>query len=245
MMRRIVLACLAACAVAAVAAVGVASGAAGEADWSMNATMIEACSCPMFCQCYFNMQPAGHAGHGAGAEHFCRANIAYKVNRGHFGAVKLDGAKFWIASDLGSDFSDGVFDWAVVTFDRAMTQEQRDAVGTILGHVYPVKWDSFSTAEGAMEWKHMGDVAHATLDGGKTAEIKLRRYAGNTAEPIVVKNLKYFGTKRNDGFVMMPNEVEAYRVGPKAFEFRGTTGFMITIDINSKDVAPPKTAKAY
>ena len=42
---------------------------------------------------------------------------------------------------------------------------------------------------------------------------------------------------RNNGFVMMPNEVEAYRVGKKAFEFKGTNGFMITLDINSKDAA--------
>jgi hypothetical protein len=34
----------------------------------------------------------------------------------------------------------------------------------------------------------------------------------------------------------MPNEVEAYRVGPRAFEFKGTNGFMITYDINSKDI---------
>jgi hypothetical protein len=35
----------------------------------------------------------------------------------------------------------------------------------------------------------------------------------------------------------MPNEVEAYRLGPNAFEFKGTNGFMITFDINSKDAA--------
>src|SRR5512134_2964009 len=28
--------------------------------WNMNATIIEACSCPMFCQCYFNSKPAEH-----------------------------------------------------------------------------------------------------------------------------------------------------------------------------------------
>ena len=37
---------------------------------------------------------------------------------------------------------------------------------------------------------------------------------------------------------VMPNEVEAYRVGPKAFEFKGTNGFMLTIDIKSSDMAP-------
>jgi len=30
--------------------------------------------------------------------------------------------------------------------------------------------------------------------------------------------------------------VEAYRAGDKAFEFKGTNGFMITIDMNSGDV---------
>src|SRR6185369_16387387 len=35
--------------------------AAGANDWSLNATLIEACSCPMFCQCYFNAKPAGHS----------------------------------------------------------------------------------------------------------------------------------------------------------------------------------------
>jgi len=48
-------------------------------------------------------------------------------------------------------------------------------------------------------------------------------------------NLPYWGAKRNDGFVMMPNDVEAYRTGPNAFEFKGTNGFMITVDMNSKD----------
>jgi hypothetical protein len=40
---------------------------------------------------------------------------------------------------------------------------------------------------------------------------------------------------------MMPNDVEAYRTGDKTFEFKGTNGFMITIDINSKDAAKEKT----
>ena len=34
---------------------------------------------------------------------------------------------------------------------------------------------------------------------------------------------------------MMPNEVEAYRVGEKAFEYKGTS-VMIMIDIASRDV---------
>jgi hypothetical protein len=209
------------------------------ANWAMNATIIEACSCPMFCQCYFNTKPAGHAGHGGSgmAEHYCRFNMGYKVNKGNYGDVKLDGAMFWIAGDLGGDFSMGNTDWAEVTFDPLVTKEQREGLATVLSHVYPVKWKSFKVAPDAkVSWHATKDRAVAKLADGKNAEIVLVRFPGMTDEPVVMRNVKYFGAPRNDGFVMMPNEVEAYRIGPKAFEYKGSNGFMITIDIASKDV---------
>jgi hypothetical protein len=217
--------------------VAAAEKAAGGPGWSINATVIEACSCPMFCQCYFNPKPAGHHRHGGAEQHFCRFNNVYKVNKGHYGSAKLDGAKFWLAGDLGSEFDDGVMEWTVVTFDKATSKEQREGLTEIINHIFPVKWKSLTTAEGAIDWSYDKDKAHATLDGGKTAEVKLTRFQGMTDDPVVIKNLKYWGVPRNEGFVMMPNEVEAYRVGPKAFEFKGTNGFMLTIDMNSNDVA--------
>jgi uncharacterized protein DUF1326 len=220
------------------------SPARDAADWAMNATVIEACSCPMFCQCYFNAQPAGHHEHGGDAKHFCRANLAMRVNRGHYGATRLDGAKFWVANDLGGDFSQGKMDWAVLTFDRALTPDQRQAVEAIFKQLFPVQWNSFTTAEGSVDkWEFNKDTAHALLDGGKSGEIRLKRFPGMTDEPIVIRNLRYWAAARHDGFVLMPNEVEAYRVGPKAFEFKGTNGFMITWDLTSKDLAQAPSAR--
>lgn len=211
--------------------------------WALNATVIEACTCPMFCQCYFDSKPAGHHQHDGKTTHFCRFNNAFRVNKGHYGATRLDGTKFWVSGDLGGDFSQGQMDWAVVTFDKKMTKAQRDGVAAMLAHVYPVKWNSLTTAEGSVDkWMYTNDAAHATLDGGKTAEVKLVRQQGNANRPMppVIRNLRYFGVPRNDGFVLMPNEVQAYRVGPKAYESKGTNGFMITLDMNSKDVAKQK-----
>jgi hypothetical protein len=228
--------------------------------WSMNATIIEACSCPMFCQCYFATKPAAHAsaaGHShdgteaahshdatamGGDEHFCRANNVFRVNKGSYGATKLDGAKFWLAMDLGDDFSDGTMKWYVAHFDPSVTPQQREGIAAILGYVYPVKWEQPGQvgADMPIEWVHQGDKAWAKLDGGKAGEVVLNGAAVNhnkAAEPVVIKNLHYWGVPRHDGFVLMPNEVEAYRLGPNAFEFKGTNGFMITFDINSKDVA--------
>ena len=214
-------------------------GSKTSTDWSLNATIIEACSCPMFCQCYFNTKPASHAGHSDqhGGGHFCRFNNAFKVNRGNFGTVKLDNVKFWVAGDLGGDFSMGQMDWAVVTFDSAVTKEQREGIIAVLTKLYPVKWNSFSVAkDGNIDWAATKDRAEARIDGGKTAEVILQRFPGMNNEPIVIQNLKYWGAPKNQGFIMMPNEVEAYRAGDKPFEYKGTNGFMITFDISSKDV---------
>jgi hypothetical protein len=205
-------------------------------DWAINATVIEACSCPHFCICYFNPHPAAHHEHGQ-AEHYCKFNNAYKVNHGHYGSTSLDGAKIWISGDLGGDFSQGQMERALVTFDSATTPDQRKALGEILGYVFPVKWKTFETAEGNIDtWTFDKNSAHATLNRGKTAEVKLKRFQGMTDEPAVLKNVRYWGAPRNDGFIMMPNEVEAYREGDKKFEFKGTNGFMLTLDMNSKDV---------
>jgi len=203
--------------------VGTASKSATP-KWSMNASIIEACSCPMFCQCYFNPEPAGHAEHMmGGSEH-------------NHGTTKLDGAKFWVAGDLGADFSKGQMDWAVLTFDPSVTKEQRDAVVQILGKLYPVKWNSFTVApDQKISWVNSKETAVAKLDSGKAAEVSLKKFQGMTNEPVVIKNLKYWGAPRNAGFVLMPNSVEAYRLGDKAFEYKGTNGFMITFDIASTD----------
>jgi hypothetical protein len=206
-----------------------------QSAWSLNATIIEACSCTMFCPCYFSTEPSAHA-HGSMAEHYCRFNNAYRVNQGNFRNVSLNGVKFWIAGDLGADFSKGA-EWAEITFEPAVSKEQRDAITTIVPHVYPVTWKSFTVGKDALiDWSATNDRAEARLNAGKAAVVVLRRNPGMTQEPVVIRNLKYFGAPRNTGFNLMPNEVEAYRVGPKAFEFKGTNGFMITFDITSKDV---------
>lgn len=224
------------------------SPAAQASDkWSMNATIIEACSCPMFCQCYFSDKPAapgenhamgaGRSNHGGMGG--CQFNNAFKVNNGNYNGTNLDGAKFWLNGDLGDDFSKGQMDWAVLTFDPSVSPAQREGIQKILGAVYPVKWNSFTVgADKSIMWEANKDTAQAKLDDGKMAEVALKRWQGNTDEPIVIKNLKYWGVPRNDGFVLMPNQVNAFRQTPEGktpFEFKGTNGFMITFDINSDD----------
>jgi hypothetical protein len=212
------------------------SFATKDIDWHFNGTVIEACSCPMFCPCYFNTEPAlKHTEHGA--EHFCKFNMAYKVNKGHYGDTDLAGVKFWVAGDLGASWKKGNTEWAIVTFQSGTTDAQKAGVSTALSHIFPVKWKSFEVAEDAeIEWKATEDRAEAKLAGGGKAHTILNKWQGMGGETGVLKNIAYFAAPRNNGFKMMPNEIETWKVGDKAFEFKGTTGFMITVDMKSDDL---------
>ena len=223
-----------------VLALGVGAFALAPASppaWSMTATIIEACSCQMFCPCYFSTEPApAHGEHG-----YCRFNMAHRIDKGKAGDVDLAGAKFWISGDLGDNFGDMQTEWAEVTWDPSVTKAQRDAIaGALLGPVYPWKWKSFTVgADAPIEWTASKESAVAKLDGGKGGEIRLKHNpTAMSAEPTVIQNLKYFAAPRNTGFILMPAEIQAFRRTDKKFETKGTNGFMITYDVASTDVKP-------
>jgi hypothetical protein len=198
---------------------------------AVNTTIIDGCSCRILCPCIFG-SPAEvgaaatheHAGHRA-----CYFNQAFRVNKGHYGLVRLDGLKFWLAGDKGDAKT------VELTFEPSATREQRAAIRVFMSHFLPLTWTSFTEGPDArIDWK-----AEAKLDGGKAAAVVLTRNPGATGEgTTVIENMTYFGSTRNDGFNIMPAEFIAYRRGPvpAAFEFRGTSGWTITVDMSSKDV---------
>ena len=208
----------------------------GPVDWAVNATIIDGCSCRMLCPCIFGSPAA--VGSAATHEHdghrSCYFNQAFRVNKGHYGKVGLDGLKFWFAGDKGEAKT------VELTFEPSATKEQREGIREFLSHFLPLEWKSFTEGRDAkIEWKAEAVGAEARLDGGKAAEVVLARYSGATGQgTTVIKNMSYFAATRNDGFNILPVELIAYRRGPKPapFEFRGTSGWTLTIDMNSKDV---------
>ena len=91
-------------------------------DWNIRGPQIATCNCAWGCPCQFNGLPT----HGD-----CRAAVAMQIEKGHFGAVSLDGLK-WV----------GLFAWpraihegngeALAIIDERATEEQRNALLTIL-----------------------------------------------------------------------------------------------------------------
>ncbi len=208
----------------------------GPVDWAMNATIIDGCSCRMLCPCIFG-SPAEvgsvgthkHEGHTS-----CYFNAAFRVNRGHYGKVKLDGLKFWFAGDKGDAKT------VELTFEPSATKGQREGIRVFLSHFLPQQWTSLTEGPDAkIDWKAGAAHAEAKLDGGKAAEVVMSRFSGAMGKGTsVIKNMKYFAAPRNDGFNIMPVDHIVYRRGPKPepFEFKGTSGWTITLDMNSKDL---------
>lgn len=208
-----------------------------EPKWSCNMTNVEACSCPMFCQCYFTGAPALHADAGNAAMQYCRFNNAFKINKGNWGDASLDGVKFWMAGDLGGDFSKPPL-WIVLTFEPSASPQQRDAVKAIVAHIFMFSDPGIikTAADAKIDWDVNDQTASAKLDDGKAAEIELKKSDGADGNAVVIKNIKFWAAPRNDGFIMMPNTIEAYRLGSAPFEYKGTNGFVVTIDMNSDDL---------
>jgi hypothetical protein len=200
-------------------------------DFDMTASYIEACSCDMFCPCYFNTHSTNHMDEHHMDEQFCRANLVLKVDKGDYKGTKLDGAKVWIATDLGSDWSTGKDSWLVVNFDPSVSKEQQAALGDILGQLYPIPWQQKAIETAAFSWKvdTKTGVAHAKMDSGK-GEVLLERFSGtDPSHEVVIHNLKYWGAQSNDGFRMWKSKHEAFEGDGHKFSYDGTNGFLITI----------------
>ena len=190
-------------AVLAVVAIAAALGGAAPADksgtYEVSADTIEGCSCPLFCTCYFG--PSAD-------EHMCQFNNVYKFRKGsHWGAVDISDQIVWMSGDLGGEWhkkpGPGMpLAWATVTFDKSSSKEQRDAIAKVLGVVWQVKWGKYSTREDSITWSDAGKTAEAKMASGM-AEIKLDKTTGpNKTTPTVIKNLQYWFTNANEGFVL-------------------------------------------
>ena len=200
--------------------------AAAKPDFDITASYIEACSCDMFCPCYYNTRSTHHH-----EGEYCRANLVLRTDKGYYKDIKLDGAKVWLATDLGSDWSTGKDSWVVIHYDTAVTPAQKAAFNDILGQLYPMKWQHADVDTAGFTWNVDAKTgeAHAKMDNGK-GEVVLERVAGNDpAHEVIVHNLKYWLAQSNNGFRMWKNKHEAFEGHGHSFSYDGTNGFLITI----------------
>ena len=204
---------------------------AGSPYSRMKADYVEACSCHLFCPCYFNK----HAEHP-----MCEFNMAVKVSDGHAGGTSLTGAKYWLTGDLGDEWAtNSKGKWVVVSFDPATTKAQRDALAAIILKTYGLKWDELKVQEAPINITRNGDIVEAKLGAdGELAHMKLRREPGSDGKGVVLHNVNYFGAQKNSGFEMYKSMDHSANVGGHKFSYEDRNAFLISID--REDAAPPK-----
>jgi len=194
--------------------------------WSVKADYIEACSCNLFCQCYFKPSPEGGE--------FCEFNNVVKIAEGHVGDTKVDGLKFWLSGDLGGDFSKGEMKSAVLTFDKGTTQEQKDAITFIVTQIYPVHWGKIQMDEQPITWKRDGNNGIAMLGDGTMGKVELTGVENPDHKIVTIHNLTYFGAQKNDGFELA-HSTHHYKGNGFDYDETNKNGFFIHLE-SSGDV---------
>ena len=117
--------------------VGISSPQAQEPPWYLKAHIDEACSCPLFCPCYFNPSPAGDR---------CNFNNVFTVERGYYGDTVLDGMHVWISGNLKGDLAKG-FDGVILAFEPGATEAQVKGFAAIATKLYPLPMDKVVTTD--------------------------------------------------------------------------------------------------
>ena len=224
-------------AVLAVAAFGLGAGTADRSKtYDVTVDTIEACSCPLFCTCYFG--PSAD-------EHMCEANNVYKFRKGsHYGDVDVSDQLVWMSLDLGGEWhkkpGPGMpTKWVVITFDKKSTEAQRKAITAVANAVFPVKWGEMKTREDSISWEDGPQVDEAKMASG-LASVKLDKTVGpNKTRPTAVKNLQYWFSTGNEGFNL------AYSThhfdGDHKFSYQKRNGFTITWTAKG-EIKPEKVA---
>lgn len=207
----------------------------GSPAWRMKADYVEACSCHLFCPCYFNK----HAEHP-----FCEFNMAVKVREGRSGNTNLAGAKYWLTGDLGDEWGTNKKGaWVVVSFDPSTNKEQRDALAPMILKTYGLEWGEVKVQEAPIEISRAGDIVTASLGEGQLASMKLQREGGADGKGVVLKNVKYFGAQNNDGFEMYRSLDHSANLQGHKFSYTDRNAFLISIDTHEGESGGMSGAK--
>jgi len=91
-------------------------------DWRLQGDWIKNCNCAFGCPCDFNARPT---------QGRCQGLLGMRIERGHFGEVRLDGLSFFVTVDFPGPLHEGNGTIQPIIDERA-TPEQRDALFQIM-----------------------------------------------------------------------------------------------------------------
>ena len=203
---------------------------AAEPQWYIKAHIDEACSCNLFCPCYFNPEPDGDR---------CNFNNVFSVDKGNYGKVTLDGMKVWISGNLNGQLAKG-FDGVVLAFEPTASPEQVDAFGKAVAKVYGLPIAKVDTSDRTTINISHAPGRHVASRGDDKGHVELTLPDASAQDPKnvpVIKNLRYFAA-RNSGFNLYYG---THRYKGHGYDYAYTKRNGFTIDI---EAGTPPAAKS-
>jgi hypothetical protein len=205
-------------------------------DWLLRGPEVATCNCAYGCPCQFNALPTSGN---------CRATVAMRIDKGHFGKTKLDGVR-WA----------GVFAWpgpiheghgeAQPIIDERASPEQREALLKILSGQESVPGATYFQVFSTMIEKFHEPLfkpIHFEADIGKaTGSFRIDGVVESKAEPIrnpVTNEPHYAKLSLRKGFEFLEAEFASSTTKSKGaivHDWSGRHGHLAMIHITGEGV---------
>ena len=197
-----------------------------KVKWSIEADYFQACNCDYGCPCEFEAPPT---------QGYCEGMGAWKINKGRYGNVSLNGLSFGFVARWPEAIHKGN-GTAALFFDEKSKPEQRDALMQIA-----------SGKAGGMPFEIIATTFSKVLEPqyvpfkfrikGKNSSVQIGRSAEMAFEPIknpVTKSQESIRVEHETGFIFKSAEVVSAklckgRTGELDFSYPNKNGFVTKI----------------
>jgi hypothetical protein len=197
-----------------------------KVKWSMEADYLQACNCDYGCPCEFEAPPT---------QGYCEGIGAWRINRGSYGNVPLNGLSFGFALRSKGPIHEGDLTLAVFVDERA-SQQQREALLKIA-----------SGAEGGLPFEIIASLVGNLLEpqfvpiefnlNGKNSSAKLGNLVSMSFEPVknpVTGDPEGIRVEHETGFLFKGAEVVSAKecrasVGELDFSWPNKAGFVTRV----------------
>lgn len=214
-----------------------------DKTWEVEGVMSDACQCSVYCACEFNDKPT--AGH-------CDDAAMLSIQRGHFGAVKLDGLRVAVVtqSPEGERVIDSIghLNFAHIYLPKSSSEEQaralaevaRRSLGTFAGGVAKISLHE-EVVRAPIEATLTPTRHTIRIPGVLDLEIEAMT-GGDGTTPIKIANHPFSPLGFGDPLVAR-SKVYTYTHGNVRWDYKGHTASIRTFKL-SGDVQPPPASAA-
>lgn len=127
----------------------------GQAVYSLEGTMLKACSCGVVCPCWVGDDPEGGD---------CFGFIAYRFDRGEIDGVDVDGLTLVVVAQIRGNVLQG--NWRVVVFvDNRANDQQKDAIMRAFTGELGGPLADLAPLIGEVEGLYSAPISHELVDG--------------------------------------------------------------------------------